>query len=607
MINLSKRKDTGIKPDRKMRELEYPFDSLYILKNKIKIIKELKENNTIRTPIRIAVLGGSTTHDICTCLQIFLLNHGLDPDFYESEYNRYWEEAVFSNERLKEFKPDIIYIHITVKNISAKLDVNDTDQIINQKLTDQYQYFETMWNKLREEYQCPIIQNNFERPLIRLYGNQDISNPHGFSNFVFRLNSMFYEYSRLRPWLYINDIDYVSSAYGLDKWYDDAAWYMYKYAMAVNAIPEICYSLSNIIKSLYGKNKKVLTIDLDNTLWSGVISEDGLSGIEMGNDSNIGEAYFEIQKYVKEQKQLGVILAINSKNDLEDVKAAFQHPDMQLSMDDFSVIEANWENKDGNIKAIAEKLNLGLDSIVFMDDNPVERDIVKQQLPMVTVPSIDEPEKFIRILNRGGYFEITNLSDEDKNRAQMYYEISQRNLEEKKFVNYNDFLVSLNMQASIQNIDENSLPRVVQLINKSNQFNLTAKRYTEDDIRRLVNDKNNICLYGRLKDKFGDNGIVSVLIARKKGKRAEIDLFLLSCRVFKRGMEAAMLDVLFDLCIEDKCEVVTGIYYKTKKNSMVKGLYENMGFKLKECSEEEKIFEIKVKDYIQRNTNIRLV
>ncbi|MCI8597618.1 MAG: HAD-IIIC family phosphatase [Lachnospiraceae bacterium] len=590
-----------------MKELEYPFDSAFILRNKIRIKKFLLNEECARTTVRIAVLGGSTTHDICNILQLFLLNQGLEPIFYESEYNKYWEDAMFSNDKLRDFQPDLIYIHTSVKNITVK--INDTDEAkdIEQKLEWQYQHFQEIWEKLRQNYQCPIIQNNFERPLIRLYGNKDISDIHGFSNFVFRLNNRFYKYAQSVTWLYINDIDYMACSYGLDRWNDMAAWYMYKYAMAVDAIPEYSYNLSNIIKSLYGKNKKVLAVDLDNTLWGGVISEDGLNGIELGQDSAAGEMYGEIQKYIKRQKEIGVILAINSKNDMSNVELAFSHSDMQLELNDFSAVNANWNNKAENIVDIATKLNLGLDSIVFIDDNPVERASVKEQFPIVAVPELAEPERYIKILNRAGFFEVTSLSEEDRNRTQMYQAVEEFKLESEKYTDYNEFLNNLHMEGIIQKISEENIQRIAQLTNKTNQFNLTTRRLTEDEIRSFMTDENYICLYGRLKDKFGDNGIVSVLIAKKEEKVIFIELFLMSCRVLKRGMEDAMMDKLFSILNSMECEKVIGVYYKTKKNEMVKNLYQDMGFVLQESTTDSKKFVINKTDYKERNKNIRVV
>ncbi len=589
-----------------MRELEYPLDSSYILRNRLYLKRQLQKDGNARIPTKIAVLGGSTTHDICECLQLFLLNQGIDPVFYESEYNKFWEDAMFPNKKLDDFKPDIIYIHTSTRNITVEIDSSDSTEDIKRKLDEQYFYFEKMWKQLRQRFQCTIIQNNFERPIIRLYGNKDISDEHGFSNFIYRLNGRFYKYAQYVPWLYINDIDYISSSYGLNDWYDPVAWHMYKYVMAIEAIPDFCYNLSNIIKSLYGKNKKVLSVDLDNTLWGGIISEEGIAGIELGEESAVGEVYGEIQRYIKRQKEIGVILAVNSKNEISDVELAFSHPDMQLKKEDFAIINANWNDKDKNMIDIAHSLGIGVDSMVFMDDNPVERAIVRAQIPQVAVPELDVPEKFIKILDRAGYFEVTSLTDEDKKRTKLYQEIRERNLEEKRFIDYNEFLVSLDMEAYIQKIDKEGIKRIAQLINKSNQFNLTAKRFTENDLERIIGDENYIGLYGRLKDRFGDNGIVSVVIARKEQKDIHIELFLMSCRVLKRGMEDAMMDELIRLIRLGKGERVIGYYYKTIKNSMVENFYPRMGFELYKYKDESKVYKIHVKDYTPKNTIISL-
>lgn len=589
-----------------MRELEYPFDSSYILKNRLHLKRQLQKDGNTRIPIRIAVLGGSTTHDICECLQLFLLNQGIAPAFYESEYNKFWEDAMFPNKKLDDFKPDIIYIHTSTQNITVEIESSDSTEDIKRKLDEEFFYFEKMWKQLRQRFQCTIIQNNFERPIIRLYGNRDISDEHGFSNFVYRLNGRFYKYAQHVSWLYINDIDYISSSYGLNDWYDPVAWHMYKYIMAIEAIPDFCYNLSNIIKSLYGKNKKVLSVDLDNTLWGGIISEEGIAGIELGEESAVGEVYGEIQRYIKRQKEIGVILAVNSKNEISDVELAFSHPDMQLKKEDFTIINANWNDKDKNMIDIADSLGIGVDSMVFMDDNPVERAIVRAQIPQVAVPELDVPEKYIKILDRAGYFEVTSLTDEDKKRTKLYQEIRERNLEEKRFIDYNEFLVSLDMEAYIQKIDKEGIKRIAQLINKSNQFNLTAKRFTENDLERIIGDENYIGLYGRLKDRFGDNGIVSVVIARKEQKDIHIELFLMSCRVLKRGMEDVMMDELIRLIRLEKGERVIGYYYKTKKNSMVENFYTRMGFELYKYKDESKAYKIHVKDYTPKNTIISL-
>jgi FkbH-like protein len=591
-----------------MRELEYPFDSVSLMRNKKKLSKKLKNDIVPGTQkIKIAVLGGSTTHDICDFLQMFLWNAGMDSEIYESEYNKYWEDAVFSNEELDDFHPDIVFIHTSIRNIHEEINISDTDAEMDDKLERQHRHFEEAWKALNERFHCLVIQNNFERPYIRMRGNSDISALSGYSHFVQALNMKFYESSKKYSWLYIHDLEYVSAAVGLEKWFDLSAWYMYKYAMPVLEIPGFAYNLANIIKSIYGKNKKVLAVDLDNTLWGGIVSENGVEGIEIGEETASGEMYSEIQAYLKKQKEYGVLLTINSKNDDEMVKKAFSHPDMVLSLNDFAVKKTNWENKDVNIKDTAEELRLGIDSFVFLDDNLAERAIVSEHLPEVAVPEVGDAENYIKILNRAGYFEITNLSAEDADRSIMYEAGLKRKEEEERFGSYDDFLKNLQMEAQIGDFDEISIQRIAQLTNKSNQFNLTTKRYTEEEIRHFMQDGDYICLYGRLRDRFGDNGIVSVIIGHITEKRVDIELFLMSCRVLKRGMEDAMMDCLMEVAAEKGMEEVYGFYYPTKKNKMVETLYESMGFELLYEQDEKREFKIRLLDYKKRNNIIRRV
>ena len=301
-----------------MKELEYPFDSEYIVKKKKSLKKKLLEDRSKKyIETNIAILGGSTTSDIKLIMELFLLNYGIKPNFYESEYNQYWQDAMFDNRELKEFKPDIIFIHTTNRNITEYPSISDNEDIVTEKLEKEYNKFLVMWEHLKETYHCSIIQNNFEFPFYRLMGNKDATSIYGKVNFITRLNLKFAEYAELNENFYINDINYQSAQYGLDKWSEQFYWYMYKYAMSISAIPTLAYNVSNIIKAIYGKNKKGFVLDLDNTLWGGIIGDDGVENIVLGQETAEGEAYLEFQEYLKEHKQMGIILNINSKNEME--------------------------------------------------------------------------------------------------------------------------------------------------------------------------------------------------------------------------------------------------------------------------------------------------
>lgn len=561
-----------------MRELTYPFDNEYILKKSKRFKKELLASGEKRMVKKIAVLGGSTTHDIIRVLELFLLDQGIEPVFYESEYAMYWQDAMFENPELKEFSPDIIYIHTSNRNIINFPQMDDTREMVMEKEESAFEHFQVMWDKLRENYACPIIQNNFEMPFYRILGNKDAVDVHGRIHFLNRLNEKFYEYAENHENFYINDIQYLSSCYGLDKWADPFFWHMYKYALCLDAIPNLAFNVSNIIKSIYGKNKKALVLDLDNTLWGGIVGDDGVENLEIGQETSVGQVYSEFQNYIKAQKQLGVMLNVNSKNEEENALAGLQHPDGILKPDDFIIIKANWDPKSKNLLDIASELNILSDSLVFVDDNPAEREIVRQQVSGTAVPEIGNPEEYIRVLDHSGFFEVTKLSEDDRNRNEMYKANAMRKQQEQSFADYKDYLKSLEMKAVIAPFEAMYMARIAQLTNKSNQFNLTTKRFSQSEIENIAMDARFITLYGKLEDKFGDNGVVSVVIGEKEDNMLHIRLWLMSCRVLKRDMEFAMMDTLVDVCKKQDIDTIYGYYYPTAKNAMVKEFYALQGF-----------------------------
>lgn len=597
-----KRKEGG------MKELEYPFDGEYILKKKKSIKRKLLEEKQGGIKTKIAVLGGSTTNDIKLTLELFLLNYGIWPEFYESEYNQFYEDVMFDNPVLREFQPDIVYIHTSNRNIRAYPLLTDSAEDVEQFLEAEYQKYEGMWEKIFMEYQCTIIQNNFEMPYYRLMGNKEASDIHGKINYLTRLNEKIYAYARQHDNFFINDINYLSACYGLERWSDPFYWHMYKYALAVPAIPELSFNVANIIKSIYGKNKKGFVLDLDNTLWGGIVGDDGAENLEIGQETSLGQAYTEFQAYLKEQEQLGIILNVDSKNERENALAGINHPDGILKEDDFICIKANWNPKDQNLKEIASELNLLPESLVFIDDNPAERAIVSAQVPGVAVPEIERVEHYAHVIDRSGFFEMTNFSKDDAKRNEMYKENARRAELKATFTDYREYLLSLKMHGRIQAFEPVYMARIAQLTNKSNQFNLTTKRYTQPEIEETAADKNYITLYGKLEDKFGDNGVVSVVIGRVEKNACHIELWLMSCRVLKRDMEFAMMDTLVKKCMERGIDIIYGYYYPTAKNAMVKDFYGIQGFeKVSEDADGNATWKLAVDEaYENKNTVIKV-
>lgn len=592
-----------------MQELEYPFDSEYILKKAKSIKKVLLEEKTARIPKKIAVLGGSTTHDIVKVLELFLLHYGIEPRFYESEYAQYWQDAMFDNAALAAFAPDIIYIHTSNRNIQKYPQLSDTEEAVDFVLDETYRHYEVMWDKLQESYHCPVIQNNFEMPAYRLLGNKEASDIHGRISFLNRLNERFYQYAREHHHFYINDIAYLSACYGLDRWADSFYWHMYKYALCLPAVPLLSFNIANIIKSVYGKNKKALVLDLDNTLWGGVVGDDGAENLEIGQETSMGQVYAEFQEYLKRQKDIGIMLNVSSKNEEENAMAGLMHPDGILKPEDFVLIKANWEPKSKNVAQIASELNIMQDSLVFVDDNPAEREIVRSSLSGVAVPRMDSPEQYIRVLDRSGFFEVTSLSQDDRLRSEMYKANLERKKEQESFGSYADYLHSLAMKGTVKPFEPLYMARIAQLTNKSNQFNLTTRRYTQAELEQIAADNAYITLYGKLEDKFGDNGVVSVLIGHREKEILHMDLWLMSCRVLKRDMEYAMLDTLVHTCAKAGVKEIKGYYYPTAKNKMVEGFYALMGFTLEKTDETGgTVWYYKIEaDYENKNKVIKVV
>ena len=592
-----------------MKELEYPFDPEEVLKKKKSLKRQLLEDeNANYIEKKIAILGGQTTQNIKLMLELFLLNYGIKPEFYESEYNKYYEDGMFPNPELKAFAPDLIYICTCERNITDYPLISDDKDTVDSKKKAVTDRFYGLWDAISDRYHCPIIQNNFEYPFFRLMGNKDASDIHGRVNFVTTLNMAFYEYAQNHDNFFICDVNYISASYGLEKWSDPYYWHMYKYGVAVPAIPYLSFNVVNIIKSIYGKNKKAFNLDLDNTLWGGIIGDDGADNIEIGQETSLAQTYSEFQEYIKLHKQLGVLLTVNSKNDEANALAGFERPDSVLKRDDFVSFKANWNPKSINLKETASEMTLLPESYVFVDDNPAERAIIEGELLGVATPAIEGPEHYITTIDRAGYFEVTNLSGDDLKRNEMYLANAKRQQMQSSFSDYDDYLRSLEMKAEIQSFVPMYMSRIAQLTNKSNQFNLTTKRYTQSEIEEAAADKNRITLYGKLEDRFGDNGVVSIVIGRIDGENKDelhIELWLMSCRVLKRDMEYAMMDKLVEKAKAAGIRKLVGYYCPTAKNAMVRDFYGLQGFE--KTSEDENgntVWEYEIPDIYKNKQNI---
>ena len=565
-----------------MNIFDYPFEGSEILKRKKTLRRQFIEHRGLLEK-RIAILSGSTIGDIKDVLELFLLNFGIKPQFYIGQYNRFYEDILFDNKEFVNFKPDIIYIHTSMRNLS--------DDTVLDKL-------KIVWAKIRELFSCSVIQNNFELPVYGLYDDCRKINA---------LNIEIADYAKGNKDFYVNDIQYLSACFGIDEWFNEQDYFLYKYALNVKAIPLLCHNVAKIVKSIYGKNQKCLALDLDNTLWGGVVGDVGALEIELGMETALGEAYTYFQKYIKTLHDKGIILAVCSKNDENIAKEAFNNPNMVLHLEDIAVFCANWDSKAENILAIANRLNILPESIVFIDDNPAERELVRRVLPDVKVPEVNSVVDFIRHIERAGYFYSVHISGDDAKRNEYYIADIKRNEMKNAFIDYSEYLSSLQMKSEIKTFIPAHFDRITQLINKTNQFNLTTKRVNFSEIEVIASDPCFITLYATLDDKFGSNGIVSVLIGEIMGTDLHIRIWVMSCRVFKRDLEIAMIDRLVEAARSVGIEKLIGYYCPTAKNGIVSELYKSLGFgKASEDENDNTIWDYEVNSHVNKNIVIEI-
>jgi FkbH-like protein len=562
--------------------------------------------------IRIAVLGGSTTDEFVNYLELLLLSAGLRPAFYQSEYGRYYEDAVLDSDALLAFKPDLVYIHTNCLNIRQWPVVASQEADLTAGVEAELDRYRAIWNALESKLSCQIVQNNFDPAPTALLGNMDAVSAGGRTRFLAELNLAFAHEAAQRPRLLLQDLNRLSAETGLGNWFSWDRYFSYKLPLSAEANLAVARSLASLVRAIYGRSRKVLVLDLDNTLWGGVIGDDGVGHIELGRETPVAEAYTAFQEYCLSLRDRGILLAVCSKNDNSTAESGFKHPNSVLKRDDFASFQANWEPKHENLLRIAEELNLGLESFVFIDDNPAERALVRAQLPSVAVPEIgSDVSHYIEIIQQNRYFEPVAISREDTQRNAQYAENTQRAAHRNAFDSYHDYLLSLEMTAEIAPFQPVYMERIAQLTNKTNQFNLTTRRYTLAELESAANTPGTIALYGRLQDKFGDNGLISVVLGHREGAELHLDLWLMSCRVLKRDMELAMLDALVVRAKDMGIETLIGYYLPTAKNGMVADFYPKLGFlpvptKSISLPNDATVWMLPLDSYTRQNTAIRI-
>ena len=589
-----------------MNELEYPFDSQYILTKYRKLKRELLADAGSYPVLKIAILCGATVGIFQDVLELFLLNNGFRPEFYCGDYNRYYEEGTFGTTALDDFKPDIVYYHISVRNILQLLEKGiEQKTYVAPSAETLSNYIEQALRGVQNRYSCKVIVNNFELLPYRVMGNADCYHPLGESKLIQDVNHLLATIAQQNENIYLNDLNYQSAYYGLERWFDNSLWYLYKYPFAMDAIPSVAYNVSNIVKSFQGKNKKMLVLDLDNTLWGGIIGDDGVENLSLGSETPKGMLYSDFQKYIKKLMRKGVAIAVCSKNEEEIAISGFTHPASILSYEDFVMFKANWLEKPFNIEAIASETNILTDSIVFADDNPAERKLVSDVLPSIGVLPLDIPENYLRVLDSSGYFEITSITQDDLKRNEYYKKNELRKEASSQYSDYSEYLISLNMSASFRKINPSNISRVVQLINKTNQFNMTTRRFTESELQEYLKVNQHYGICASLQDKFGDNGIVTLALFRIESTCLYLDNWIMSCRVFQRNLEYALFDKLIDFCKENKLTTIVGLFKPTEKNKVVSNFYQSLDFLFDSKVEDVEKWIFKISDYKEKATGIK--
>jgi len=534
-------------------------------------------------PVRLAILGNSTFDHLAPGLRVGAMRRALWLDVYACDYGQSLQELSDQTSPLHRFGPNTALFSFDYQSLVAKglegLHANEVDQTV----ADVIARLRRLWELAAKAGCGQIIQQTVIPTMPNLLG----SNEHRLAWSPRRVADLIN--ARMRDAADADGVDLLAldsmvSNHGIDAWHDPALWHRAKQEISPAAAPFFGDLVARLLAAHRGLSAKCLVLDLDNTLWGGTIGDDGLSGIVLGQGSAEGEAYLAFQNYVKQLAKRGVILAVCSKNDEENALAPFeQHPEMVLKRSDIGCFVANWEDKATNIRRIAQALKIGIDSLVFADDNPFERNIVRRELPTVAVPELpQDPTLYARCISDAGYFEAGKITENDLVRSQQYQENLKREAVRASATDLAGYLKSLAMRLECKPFDQLGLQRIVQLINKTNQFNLTTRRYNEADATKFMYDPRAITLQLRLTDQFGDNGIIAIVIALPiDGSNVEyrIDTWLMSCRVLGRQVEQATLNVIASMARARGARTLTGEYRKTTKNSMVAEHYEKLGFK----------------------------
>ena len=580
-------------------ELKKPATIPEYFKSYKKLMTALMKANFNEWPhIKIAIVTSFTTNGIEEILTVKCCEQGIIPEIYLAPYNQYNQEILNPGSGLFTFRPDLIIVYIDTRSIMEGRFLNPykTDNRERKNWVDTTaKHLIMLVTQIKQHSPAKIVFHNFEVPLHSPLGILENKQEFGFFESIEYLNNFIRDKFKRDSQVFVFDYNAFCSRYGKQDLVNYKLYYMADIKLDLEYLPLLADEYLAYIKPVLSKAKKCIVLDLDNTLWGGIIGEDGIAGIHLGPIPE-GRSFWEFQAYLLALFNRGIILAINSKNNLDDALAVFRnHPYMILKEQHFAAIRINWDDKVSNMIEIARELNIGLDAMIFLDDDKLNREMIAAELPDVLV--VDMPEDstlYLKTLAELTDFNTLQITEEDLSKGKMYAEQRQRDEFQKTVRDISEYLRELDMIVTIEKGTSITIPRISQLTQKTNQFNLTTRRYLEEDIRRFSEDKNWLVLCVDVKDKFGDNGITGVMIVSMKKEEWHIDSLLLSCRIIGRNVEGALFSYLVEEAKKKGAKQISGMYIPTKKNAPAKDFYKRHGFtlKIKTDVEENWVFDL---------------
>jgi FkbH-like protein len=550
-----------------------------VLRNAASLLARVRKQTEppFRRRCRVALLSSVTLDFLAPILRAQCFGAGIDAEIYIGPFNQFEQEIRDTDSGLARFRPDVIVIGTDWRSLGLRDEEPNEEDAPGEIVRDRVARLESLWRGARERLGASVIQFNYEVPPDDAMGHLSAALAGGRGRLLRTINLALWDAAARTPGILILDVEQIAARFGKDHWHDPVLWHTGKQYPSAEAMPALGRQITASLRAILGLTSKCLALDLDGVLWGGVIGEDGLAGIKLGGGP-AGEAYVAFQGYVKSLARTGVMLAVCSKNNPEDALLPFrEHPEMVLREEDIAIFSANWKSKDENLREIAAALNVGLDAIVFVDDNPAERSRVRQNLPEVEVVEMPaDPALYISTLSKLALFETLTITKEDRERTASIRENLERKALESSAASVDDYLAQLDIKVRLAPFDEANLPRIVQLINKTNQFNLTTRRRTDAEVRALV-AAGAYTQAMRVTDRFGDSGLTGVLIAIPDGTGLRVDTWLMSCRVLGRRLEEVMFAALVHYAAKNGYTELVGEYIPTAKNGLAADLYDRLG------------------------------